>query len=400
MKHVPLESITSTFAQPAIPTLPVNPDLWTPKAASIVSAGNIKPSNNMLANLLFMATKPLVGGQAVVEGVMMRSPKSFAVAVRKPDQTIVIRERQWLSFSEKLPFLKWPLLRGATMLVESMYNGLSALQFSAEQAIQDKTSPQPSPATGEGDSKKFDWAMMGTMAFSMLLGIAIFKAVPHIMAYILGEFFGHDGVSALPVTSVWFHLVDGSIKMTLFIGYILAIGMMKDVKRIFMYHGAEHKSVHVFEKDLELNVENAKIQSTAHPRCGTSLILLVIAVSIIVFAFILPFVPAITTNTMGQSAFLMLLKIPLMLPVAGIAYEFQRAASKNPNNFWIKLFITPGMLMQRLTTREPTDDQLEIALAALRKALWREKNTDDKTSETDHLQTYANFAQVKEALIL
>ncbi|MEI6789876.1 MAG: DUF1385 domain-containing protein [Myxococcaceae bacterium] len=330
----------------------------------------------------------------------MRSPKSFAVAVRKPDQTIVIRERQWLSFSEKLPFLRWPILRGATMLVESMYNGLSALQFSAEQAIEkpanENLTPNPSPETGEG--KKVDWALMGTMAFSMILGIGLFKAIPHVMAYVLGEFLGHDGQSALPVTSVWFHLVDGTIKMSLFIGYILAISLMKDVKRIFMYHGAEHKSVHTFEKDLELNVDNARLQSTAHPRCGTSLILLVIAVSIVVFAFVLPFIPPITTNKLGESLFLMLLKIPLMLPVAGIAYEFQRAAAKNPNSFWIKLFIAPGMLMQRLTTREPTDDQLEIALAALRKTMWRENNTDPTDTAIDHVQTYADFAGVKAAL--
>lgn len=396
MKPVLLESITSTSALPATRTLPVNPDSWIPKVASSVSIGSTRsPRSNMLANLLFMATKPLVGGQAVVEGVMMRSPKSFAVAIRKPDQSIVIRERQWLSFSEKLPFLRWPLLRGATMLVESMYNGLSALQFSAEQALEEDKQKE-----AKTEKSGFDWALMGTMAFSMLLGIALFKAVPHIIAYILGEFFGHDGQSALPVTSVWFHLVDGSIKMSLFIGYILAISTMKDVKRIFMYHGAEHKSVHTFEKDLELSVENARLQSTAHPRCGTSLILLVIAVSIVVFAFVLPFVPPITTNKLGESLFLMALKIPLMLPVAGIAYEFQRAAAKNPKSFWIRLFIAPGMLMQRLTTREPTDDQLEIALSALRKTMWRENNADKNASAIDHIQSYANFAKVKEALVL
>src|SRR3989338_7279041 len=118
MKPDPLESITSISARLVTRILPVNPSCWTPRVASIDSVVNIRPKNNMLANLLFMATKPLVGGQAVVEGVMMRSPKSFAVAVRKPDQSIIIRERQWLSFSEKLPFLRWPLLRGATMLVE------------------------------------------------------------------------------------------------------------------------------------------------------------------------------------------------------------------------------------------------------------------------------------------
>lgn len=394
MRPVLPENTTSIFAQLVTRISPENPNFWILKVASIVSVGSIKQRNNMLANILFMATKPLVGGQAVVEGVMMRSPKSFAVAVRKPDQSIIIRERQWLSFSEKLPFLRWPLLRGATMLVESMYNGLSALQFSAEQALDPADAPKP-VSKKEG---KYDWALMGTMAFSLLLGLALFKAVPHLIAYVLGELLGHDGQSALPVTSVWFHLVDGSIKMSLFIAYIAAISTMKDVKRIFMYHGAEHKSVHAFEKDLELNVENTRIQSTAHPRCGTSLILLVIAVSIVVFAFVLPFIPPITTNKLGESLFLMVLKIPLMLPIAGIAYEFQRAASKYPNNFWIKLFITPGMLMQRLTTREPTDDQLEVALAALKKAVWREKHASTTTSSADHIDTYANFAAVEEAL--
>ncbi|MES2505015.1 MAG: DUF1385 domain-containing protein [Myxococcota bacterium] len=339
-----------------------------------------------------MATKPLVGGQAVVEGVMMRSPKSFAVAVRKPDQSIVIRERQWLSFSEKLPFLRWPLLRGATMLVESMYNGLSALQFSAEQALE-----APTTSTKK-DTGKFDWALAGTMAFSMLLGLALFKAVPHMSAYVLGEFLGHDGHSALPVTSIAFHLVDGTIKMALFVGYILAISTMKDVKRLFMYHGAEHKSVHTFEKNLALDVDQARLQSTAHPRCGTSLILLVIAVSILVFALVLPWIPPVSDSTLTQSLFLMALKIPLMLPIAGIAYEFQRAAAKNPDSFWIKLFVSPGMLMQRLTTREPTDDQLEIALAALRKTMWREKNPCEQGGR-DNTDSYANFAIVKEALI-
>ncbi len=349
-----------------------------------------------------MATKPLVGGQAVVEGVMMRSPKSFAVAVRKPDKTILIRERPWLSFSEKLPFLRWPLLRGATMLVESMYNGLSALQFSAEQALEadGNLTPNPSPQSREGREGKFDWKLAITMGASMLLGIGIFKAVPHLSAYLLGEFFGHDGQSALPITSVAFHLVDGALKMSLFVGYILAISMMDDVKRLFMYHGAEHKSVHTFEKDLPLDVEHARLQSTAHPRCGTSLILLVIAVSILVFALVLPWVPRVSDSNLVQSLFLMLLKIPLMFPIAGIAYEFQRAAAKDPKNFWVRLFVSPGMMMQRLTTREPTDDQLEIALAALRKTMWREAQQTRVLDGHDMLESYADFARVKEALVV
>ena len=191
MKQDPLENTTLTSAQLATPILRANQSCSTQKAVSIDSVVNIRLKNNMLANLLLMATKPLVGGQAVVEGVMMRSPKSFAVAVRKADQSILIRERQWLSFSERLPFLRWPLLRGATMLIESMYNGLSALQFSAEQAIETPSSPDLTKT--QSPSQKVDWALMGTMAFSMILGIALFKAVPHIMAYVLGDFFGQDG---------------------------------------------------------------------------------------------------------------------------------------------------------------------------------------------------------------
>lgn len=341
-----------------------------------------------------MVTKPLVGGQAVVEGVMMRSPNSFAVAVRRPDHSIVVRERQWLSFSEKLPFLRWPLLRGATLLIESLYNGLSALQFSAEQALE--KDPLTRPAIVE-PSKKMDWALMSTMAFSLTLGLALFKGVPHVIAFLLGELFGQNGESALPVTSVWFHLVDGCIKMSLFVAYIAAISRLKDVKRIFMYHGAEHKAVHAFEKDLNLTVANTRIQPTAHPRCGTSLILLVIAVSIVVFAFTLPFVPPVTDNKLGTNLFLMILKIPLMLPIAGIAYEFQRAAARDPKNFWVKLFITPGMLMQRLTTREPTDDQMEIALAALKKTLWREQNIQGSDC-LDQIEVYRNFEELSAAL--
>ena len=339
---------------------------------------------------LVAVAQPLVGGQAVIEGVMMRSPNSFAVAVRRPDKSIVVRERQWLSFSEKFKFLRWPLLRGATMLIESMYNGLSALQFSAEQALGDSTA-----ASKPG--KKIDFALLGTMAVSMILGIALFKAVPHIVAFTLGELLGHDGQSALPITQMGFHLVDGAIKMSIFVGYILLISRMPDVKRIFMYHGAEHKSVHCFEKGFPLEVAPTRLQSTAHPRCGTSLILLVIAVSIVMFALVLPHVPSVSDNTIIQSLFLLALKVPLMLPIAGVAYEFQRAAAKNPKNWLIKIFISPGMLMQRLTTSEPTDDQLEVSLSALRKTLWREKNMQSD-SPVDNLEVYSDFEGVKLAV--
>lgn len=336
---------------------------------------------------LVNVTKPMIGGQAVIEGVMMRSPKSFVVAVRKPDQTIVVRERAWLSFSERFPFLKWPLLRGANMLIESMYNGISALQFSAEQALLETSEKKP--------SDKSQWALTGTLVSSLLLGIVLFKAVPHFAAFGLGVWFGHDGATALPLTSGWFHLVDGSVKMLLFVGYILAISRMKDVQRLFMYHGAEHKAVHSYEKSLDLDVAQTRPQPTAHPRCGTSLILLVLTVSIVVFALVIPFLPVVSDSALLQSLFSLAVKVPLMLPIAGVAYEIQRAAAKSPNNPLIRCLIAPGMMMQRLTTKEPTDDQLEVSLTALRKAVWREKSQAAVHAASDHVETYANFGEVQ-----
>lgn len=350
-----------------------------------------------LAPFLLTATKPVVGGQAVMEGVMMRSPKSFAVAVRRPDQSIVVRERAWLSFSARLPFLRWPIFRGAAMLIESIYNGMSALQFSAEQAFDaladEKKAPQKVTKNG------VDLALLVTMAGSLLLGLAIFKAVPHFITFAIGEILGTQGQSALPITSVYFHLVDGSVKISLFISYILLISRFNDVKRLFMYHGAEHKAVHAFEKNLPLDVEHARMQPTAHPRCGTSLIVLVMAVSILVFSLLLPQLPKVSDNMLLQSLFALAVKIPLMLPIAGIAYEFQRAAAKYPHKLWIRFFIAPGMFMQRLTTRQPDDLQLEISLAALKKALWRENCAQVLVSPgAEEIENFASFNEVCERM--
>lgn len=322
-----------------------------------------------LRAILTLAARPVIGGQAVIEGVMMRSPKSLAIAVRRPDGGIVLREEAWLSFSARLPFLRWPLLRGATMLVESLYNGLLALNFSASVAFPEDDKAQKEAAKGNS-------ALWVTMAVSLAFAFGLFKGVPHLSAWGLGRLLGGEGDSALPMTSPLFHLVDGGIKLALFVGYIALISRMRDVKRLFMYHGAEHKSVHVWEAQEPLDVEHARGKSTAHPRCGTSLILLVIAVSILVFAAVLPFVPVLFPNDLAQALFLLAVKMPLLLPIAGIAYEGQRLAAKNPGNVVVRALIAPGMLMQRLTTREPGDAELEVALAALRKTVWREQQAD------------------------
>ena len=324
----------------------------------------------LLATMLLTAARPVIGGQAVVEGVMMRSPKSLAVAVRQPDGTIAVREEAWLSFSERFPFLKWPILRGANMLVESLYNGMLALNWSAATAY-------PDDVKAPAENKKGGRGMWLTVAVSLAFAFLIFKALPQASAFGIGHLLGHDGVTALPTTSPLFHLVDGAIKILIFAGYISLISMMKDVKRLFMYHGAEHKSVHVWEAGEALDVDHARPKTTAHPRCGTSLILLVIAVSTLVFAAVLSFVPTVFDNELEQNLFLLVLKIPLLLPIAGVAFEAQRLAAKYPKNPIVRAIIAPGMLMQRLTTREPSDRELEVALAALRKTVWREKQIAD-----------------------
>jgi uncharacterized protein YqhQ len=323
--------------------------------------------------LLSLAAKPVIGGQAVIEGVMMRSPRSFAVAVRRPDGTIVVREAGWLSFSERLRFLKWPLLRGANMLIESMANGISALNFSAAQAMPEEEEEGAAKGDGDEEAKSGGAAIWLTLAVSLAFAMLLFKGVPHVATWGLGTLLGGEGGTALPMDGPAFHLVDGVLRLSIFIAYIVGISMMSDVKRLFMYHGAEHKSVHSWEQDAPLTVDATRPQSTAHPRCGTSLILLVIAVSVFVFAFALPFLPQVSENSFVQALFALVVKIPLLLPIAGLAYEAQRLAAKNPGNPIVRMLIAPGMLMQKLTTREPTDPELEVALTALRKAVWRER---------------------------
>ena len=351
----------------------------------------------LLAALLATAAKPVIGGQAVIEGVMMRSPKSFAVAVRRPDGGIVVREEAWLSFAERFPILRWPILRGANMLVESLYNGLLALSFSAATAFPDDEAAKTEHEKAEKAKKEGGAALWVTLAISMGFAFALFKGVPHLTAWGLGEWLAEGGQSALPMTSPLFHLVDGAVKLGIFVGYIALISRMNDVKRLFMYHGAEHKSVHVWEADEPLDVEHARPKTTAHPRCGTSLLLLVIATSMFVFAAVLPFVPTVFENGFFQALFMLAVKLPLLLPIAGLAYEAQRLAAKNPGNALVRAVIAPGMLLQRMTTRQPGDAELEVALAALKKAVWREGHREKPQSQAT-VEVFADFAAVDQQI--
>ncbi len=311
---------------------------------------------------LLTAAKCAVGGQAVIEGVLMRSPRALAIAVRRPDGSIVVKDEDWKSISDKIRLFKLPLLRGMVMLFETLANGYQALSYSASQQQTDEEKKESGELLG--------WALVGTMVFAFAVGIGLFVALPHLItAYVNPAL----GISA-EMTSSSFHLVDGLIKMTIFVVYLLLISRMPDIRRVFQYHGAEHKSIHVFEHAEPLDVEHARKWPRLHPRCGTTFLLFVILVSIVVFTAIFPFMPALEGwPKIARNLAFIAIKIPLMLPVAGISYEIIRFAGKCAEMPVIRHLYEPMMLLQRLTTREPDDTQLEVALKALQTALAREE---------------------------
>jgi uncharacterized protein YqhQ len=322
-----------------------------------------------------------VGGQAVIEGVMMRSPNSFVVAVRRAAGEIVIKESRWNSISNSLPFLKWPFLRGTVVLIEALINGISALNFSANQAMEDleaeerrqKMADQAESVDAEEKAPEPEtmssWAMFSLIASSFALGILFFVVIPHFLTNLLGRFFSHG----LTVESGLFHLIDGIIKVIFFVGYIWVISLWEDIRRVFEYHGAEHKAIYAYEHGESLTLANAKKYPTLHPRCGTSFLISVILISIILFTAVFPLLPDFKNiPTILRHLLFIFIKIPLLLPIAGIAYELIKYAGKNAERSWVKIMIWPGLMLQKITTREPSDAQLEIGLVALKKSLMLE----------------------------
>jgi uncharacterized protein YqhQ len=318
-----------------------------------------------------------IGGQAVIEGVMMRSPRCFAVVCRRPGGEIVVRERRWRSVWERLRFLRWPLLRGAIVLVESLVNGMSALTFSARQQEEHPEKTTEEPRTGSA-------AGTVLMVISLLTAVLIFKALPHLLTWLLG----------LKTSSIAFHLVDGGVKVLLLIGYIGSIGLMKDVRRVFQYHGAEHKAIWAYEKGLELTVDNVRAQSRFHPRCGTSFLVLVILISVFLFALVLRY--PISSVGLVDNLIKILIKVPLMLPVAGLSYEGIKLSGKFRDHPLVRVLVAPGLWLQRLTTREPTDDQIEVGILSLKKALWREQAQDEVPDSG--VQIFASYSEALPAV--
>lgn len=298
-----------------------------------------------------------VGGQAVIEGIMMRAPKTFTVVVRRPDGQLSVREDRWYSPMEKWPLLKKPFLRGCIVLYEALFNGIQALTYSAQEAL------------GEEEEKLSPLALAGTIAFALGGAVLLFVVLPHLATLGVGALIGAD----LGVSSVWFHVIDGIIKVSIFVAYIGLISLLKEIRRVFQYHGAEHKSIHAYENGEELTVENAKRHPTLHARCGTAFILLVLMLSIFLFTLVFPFTPKeLFGNRILTNAFFILVKIALLPPIAGISYELIRLGEKSRSRF-LAIILTPGLWLQKLTTREPSDDQLEVAIVALKRTLQKEE---------------------------
>ena len=295
----------------------------------------------------------LVGGQAVMEGVMMRAPHSYAVAVRRPDGEVVIDERPLPKLSEKYPVFKLPLLRGVGTLGQAMALGVKALRFSADVAVQAEAGK--APETGEGAKKPGEipgWVMALNLAFSFAFFIALYKFVPLWITTRL------EGIYPELHNQILFNLVDGIIRLAIFLGFLWLISRWADIRRVFEYHGAEHRVVFNFESGKPLSVDNARQFPTFHPRCGTSFLLVVMMVSIAVYAVI----PA---HGFVEKMAVRVLALPL---IAGLSYEVIRFAARRRGSL-LALFTAPGLWLQRITTQPPSDGQTEVAIIALNRAM-------------------------------
>ncbi|NLL21511.1 MAG: DUF1385 domain-containing protein [Firmicutes bacterium] len=281
--------------------------------------------------------KILIGGQAVIEGVMMRNKSKVAVAVRQGEGNIVVHNKEYRSPAERYPFLKYPLLRGVVVFIDSLILGVQTLSLSAEQALDE-----------EEEGLK-GWELPLTVIVSLLAAIGLFILLPTVLMGFLKQ------GTALPLL---LNLGEGALRLSIFLGYIYIISRWKEIGRVFEYHGAEHKAIACYEAGEPLTVENARKFTTLHPRCGTSFLLVVMVTSILLFSFF-------GWQGLWQRILIRLLLLPL---VAGISYEGIKLATRIDNKI-TRIIIQPGLWLQLLTTKNPADDQLEVALSSLQAVL-------------------------------
>ncbi len=293
------------------------------------------------------------GGQAVIEGVMMRGRKTVAIAVRKGPEEIVVTTRRLNSIGEKVPFLKWPVIRGTVSLIESLVLGVQALTYSANQVVE-----------GEDESESISPLEMAlSVVVALALGIGLFFLLPVGAAYLLENFVPNHNVQ---------NLLEGLLRIAIFLAYVWGISNIKDIQRVFQYHGAEHKVIYAYENGETLTVENARKYSTLHPRCGTNFMLVVMVISILVFSLLGK------TNIWVR----LLSRIALLPVVAGLSYEFIKFAGKHSDNPLLRILITPGLWLQKLTTGEPDDSMLEVSIQALTKVIEAEEGEKSSIPDT------------------
>jgi uncharacterized protein YqhQ len=356
----------------------------------------------------------IVGGQAVIEGVMMRAPHSYAVAVRRPDGQIVSKAERLPALSDSYPVLKLPVLRGSAVLIQSMLLGIKALNFSANvvfhqaeseaDAEQERLQSAPpsvamgpaGPATSSASvavitetrpaasaalekSSTAAAGAVGSIVFALFFNVLLFIVLPLLLTNILFVYFGGGTIDAHSAGGAWyanawawvraalhpirpsvaFNLVDGTIRMTFFLLMITTFSLLRDIRRVFEYHGAEHKVVYTWEAGEDLIVANARTKQRQHPRCGTSFLMIVMLVSIVAFSVV-----------KFDSLFLNFLVRVLLIPViAGVSYEIIRASAKSSAQWFFSIITRPGLWLQNITTKEPDDSQLEVAIYALKESL-------------------------------
>lgn len=365
---------------------------------------------------------PYIGGQAVLEGVMMRSPTSFAVVVRRADGSLHVRERGMVD--DRVGFAKWPLVRGVHSLVESLKLGSESLRFSAEQMERDLDArdskdaaakkrvgggagasalrmlqavgyslfllstqgDEPSTTTAEASEEKKP--SRGPMGLMLVLMVGFMIALPQAAAAGVNKVLN----LGLDVQSPGFQALTGAFKLTIVVGYLLLVRrLVPDIRRVFQYHGAEHKTISTYEAGEPLTVANARAKTTLHPRCGTTFLVMVALVSIVVFTAVGGFLPKIHTEKVWLDNVLFFLeKLPFLPLIAAVTFEIQRFFAKYCTTGPLRALLWPGFLVQKITTIEPDDDQLEIALASLRVTLFREDGIE-KSAEKPADVRYATF---------
>lgn len=308
-----------------------------------------------------------VGGQAVMEGVMMKNKDKYAVAVRKPNHEIEVKVSDYKSAIKNEKLRNLPIVRGVVNFIESLSLGMKTLMYSAsffedeeDTAKKENLSPEEKKKMEEKEKKEEKLLMSGTLAFSVVFALLLFFALP----YFLSGFF-HKVIASETLIA----LIEGLIRLVIFVGYIALISLTPDIKRTFMYHGAEHKCINCIEHGMELNVENVRKSSRLHKRCGTSFLLIVMLISIVFFMFI----------RVDSKILQLLLRLLLIPVIAGVSYEFIRLAGRY-ENWFLNIFSKPGMWMQRLTTKEPDDEMIEVGIASVEAVFdWRSWQKEEES---------------------